>query len=146
MRVSRKAEYALRALVALARNGRALQIGELSRIENIPVKFLEQILLALRNGGFLASKRGVGGGYMLKRAAGEIAIGEVVRALDGPVAPLPCAAISGSVVPCSCPDPRTCPVRAFMTELHGKMNALLDARTIEDLAKKDAGQALAFEI
>src|SRR5579862_5409592 len=66
VRISRKAEYALRALVALARHGRPLQIGELSRVENIPVKFLEQILLALRNDGFLASKRGVGGGYALK--------------------------------------------------------------------------------
>ena len=65
MRISRKAEYALRALVALARHGRPLQIGELSRVENIPVKFLEQILLALRNDGLLASKRGVGGGYTL---------------------------------------------------------------------------------
>ena len=146
MRISRKAEYALRALVALARHGRPLQIGELSRVENIPVKFLEQILLALRNDGFLASKRGVGGGYTLKRQAGKIPVGEVVRALDGPVAPLPCAATTGSEVPCSCPEPRTCPLRRFMTELHGEMNALLDARTIDDLAKMDVGQALAFEI
>ena len=136
----------MRALVALARNRRPLQIGELSREENIPVKVLEQILLALRNDGLLASKRGVGGGYTLKRPAAKIPIGEVVRALDGPVAPLPCAATSGDDVPCSCPDPRTCPIRQFMTELHGEMNALLDGRTIEDLAKMDAGQALAFEI
>jgi len=73
-------------------------------------------------------------------------LGAVVRALDGPVAPLPCAATTGSDVPCSCPDPRTCPIRGFMTQLHGEMNALLDARSIEDLAKMDAGQALAFEI
>jgi Rrf2 family protein len=146
MRISRKAEYALRALVALARNGRPLQIGELSRVENIPVKFLEQILLALRNDGFLASKRGVGGGYGLKRPAGKIAVGEVVRALDGTLAPLPCAAVTGKDVPCSCPDPRTCPLRAFMTQVHGEMNELLDSRTIEDLAKMEVGQALAFEI
>ena len=146
MRISRKAEYALRALVALARQGSPLQIGELSRLENIPVKFLEQILLSLRNDGFLASKRGVGGGYTLKRPAAKIPIGEVVRALDGPIAPLPCAATAGNDVPCSCPDPRTCPVRSFMTQMNGEMNALLDARTIEDLARMDTGQALAFEI
>ena len=146
MRISRKAEYALRALVALARHGRPLQIAELSRVENIPVKFLEQILLALRNEGLLASKRGVGGGYTLRQPAGKITVGKVVRALDGPVAPLPCAAIKGSDVPCSCPDPRTCPIRSFMTELHGEMNALLDDRTVDDLAKMDVGQALAFEI
>jgi Rrf2 family protein len=146
MRISRKAEYALRALVALARQRRAMQIGELSRVENIPVKFLEQILLSLRNDGFLASKRGVGGGYALKLPAEQISVGEVVRALDGPVAPLPCAAITGDDVPCSCPEPRTCPIRRFMTELHAEMNAVLDARTVDDLAKMDAGQALAFEI
>ncbi|MGA3170635.1 MAG: Rrf2 family transcriptional regulator [Chthoniobacteraceae bacterium] len=146
MRISRKAEYALRALVALARHGRPLQIGELSRIENIPVKFLEQILLALRNDGFLASKRGVGGGYALKQPADKIPVGKVLRALDGPIAPLPCAATKGSDVPCSCPDPRTCPLRVLMTQLHEEMNAFLDARTIEDLAKMDVGHALAFEI
>jgi Rrf2 family protein len=146
VRISRKAEYALRALVALARHGRPLQIGELSRVENIPVKFLEQILLALRNDGFLASKRGVGGGYTFKQAPGKIVVGEVIRALDGPVAPLPCAAITGNDVPCSCPDPRTCPIRSLMTQLTGEMNAFLDARTIEDLAKMESGHALAFEI
>jgi Rrf2 family protein len=146
MRISRKAEYALRALVALARNGRPLQIGELSRLENIPVKFLEQILLALRNDGLLASKRGVGGGYALKRAAADIAVGEVVRALDGPIAPLPCAAVKGDNVPCSCPNPHTCPLRKFMTELHGAMTEFLDARTIEDLAKMDLHEEIAFEI
>jgi Rrf2 family protein len=146
VRISRKAEYALRALVALARHGRPLQIGELSRVENIPVKFLEQILLALRNDGFLASKRGVGGGYTLKQPAAKIPVGEVVRALDGPLAPLPCAATTADAVPCSCPDPRTCPIRTFMTKVHGEMNALLDARTIEDLAKMDVGQALVFDI
>jgi Rrf2 family protein len=146
VRISRRAEYALRGLVALARNGRALQIGELSRLENIPVKFLEQILLALRNDGFLSSKRGVGGGYALKRTAGEIPVGAVIRALDGSLAPLPCAAMSGNDVPCSCPDPRTCPIRRFMTRVNGEMNALLDTMTIEDLARMDVGQALAFEI
>jgi Rrf2 family protein len=123
-----------------------LQIGELSRVENIPVKFLEQILLALRNDGFLASKRGVGGGYALKREPGKIPVGAVVRSMDGPVAPLPCAAVKGDDVPCSCPNPRTCPIRKFMTQLHGEMNALLDERTIEDLAEMYVGEALAFEI
>ncbi len=146
MRISRKAEYALRALVGLARHGGPLQISELSRVEHIPIKFLEQILLALRNEGYLSSKRGVGGGYTLKLPVDKISVGQVVRALDGPVAPLPCAATAGDDVPCSCPDPRTCPIRAFMTQLRGEMNTLLDARTIEDLAKVDISQALAFDI
>ena len=69
MRISRKSEYALRALVSLARERRSWGIQELSERENIPVKFLEQILLALRHAGLLTSKRGVGGGYTLHRAA-----------------------------------------------------------------------------
>ena len=66
MRVSRKSEYALRALIAMARKPRSYQIQELSDAENIPIKFLEQILLTLRHAGFLTSKRGVGGGYSLR--------------------------------------------------------------------------------
>ena len=146
MRISKKSEYALRALIVFARNPRSYQVQELSVMENIPVKFLEQILLALRNGGFLSSKRGVGGGYALKQTADKITVGRVIRALDGPVAPLPCAAATSDDVPCSCPDPQTCPIRSFMTQLNAEMNALLDSRTIEDLAKMDVGQALAFEI
>jgi Rrf2 family protein len=146
VRISKKAEYALRALVALGRHGRPMLIGDLSRVENIPVKFLEQILLALRNDGFLTSKRGVGGGYGLQVPATKIIVGEVVRALDGPVTPLPCAGITGNEVPCSCPDPRTCPLRKMMTQLHGEMNEFLDSRTIDDLVRADAGHVMAFEI
>ena len=94
MRLSKKTEYALRALFAIARaaDGRettSWRIEQLSRQENIPIKFLEQILLSLRNAGLLASKRGVGGGYRMARRPDEISVGEVIRALDGPFTPLP---------------------------------------------------------
>src|SRR6188768_1626052 len=92
MRISKKAEYALRALVAIARKPRSWSIQELSTQESIPVKFLEQILLALRHAGILASKRGVGGGYTLLKPANKITLGEVLRVLDGPLAPVPCSA------------------------------------------------------
>ena len=92
MRISKKAEYALRALVAIARQPRSWAIQELSAQEKIPIKFLEQILLALRHAGLLSSKRGVGGGYTLLRAPGEITLLEVLRILDGPIALVPCAA------------------------------------------------------
>ena len=89
MRLSKKTEYALRALFAIARTSHGQEnaswrIEQLSRQENIPIKFLEQILLSLRNAGLLASKRGVGGGYRMARRADEISVGEVIRALDGP--------------------------------------------------------------
>src|SRR5438093_11654287 len=106
MRISKKAEYALRALVAIARLRRSAQVHELSRQENIPVKFLEQILLALKNAGILTSKRGVGGGYALRVGPSRITVGEVIRLMDGPLAPVPCAASQPDET-CTCPDPRT---------------------------------------
>ena len=146
MRISKKAEYALRALVAIARQPRAWRIEELSARERIPIKFLEQILLALRHAGFLASKRGVGGGYALVRKPAEITINEVIRTLDGPLAPLPCAA-ARPTEPCTCPDPATCPLRIVMTELRRDLTALLDRRTIEDLVRlAPAPESLAFDI
>lgn len=91
MKLSKKAEYALRALVAMGREreGTNFSIQDLSRSEHIPLKFLEQILLALKNGGLLRSKRGVGGGYQLIAHPARITLGEVVALFDGPFDPLP---------------------------------------------------------
>ena len=91
MKLSKKAEYALRALVAMgrAREGTNFSIQDLARSEGIPLKFLEQILLALKNGGLLRSKRGVGGGYQLVAKPARITLGEVVTIFDGPFDPLP---------------------------------------------------------
>jgi Rrf2 family protein len=91
MKLSKKAEYALRALVAMGREpeGANFSIQDLSRSEHIPLKFLEQILLALKNGGLLRSKRGVGGGYQLVTRPHRITLGEVVALFDGHFDPLP---------------------------------------------------------
>src|ERR1700676_1957752 len=93
MRISRRAEYALRALLLIAKDQKEKihQIQDLSERGNIPVKFLEQILLNLRNEGLLTSKRGVGGGYSLRKRASDIAVLDIVELLDGRVAPPPCA-------------------------------------------------------
>jgi Rrf2 family protein len=83
MRLSKKAEYGLRALVAIARQPRrSWSIQELAAQERIPIKFLEQILLGLRHAGVLSSKRGVGGGYTLVRPAEEIRLGDVIAVFD----------------------------------------------------------------
>ncbi len=146
MRLSRKSEYAIRALIAIARQQRSAQIHELSRIANIPVKFLEQILLALRRGGYLTSKRGVGGGYTLRVPPAEITVGEIIALMEGAIAPVPCAA-KNPVERCSCPDPRTCALRLLMTEVREELNAILDHRTIDDLLKLTPdNSALAFDI
>ncbi len=91
MKLSKKAEYALRALVAMGREreGTNFSIQDLASSEDIPLKFLEQILLALKNGGLLRSKRGVGGGYQLVTHPARITLGEVVTLFDGPFDPIP---------------------------------------------------------
>ena len=152
MRLSKKTEYALRALFAIARAsnapaGASWRIEQVSRQENIPVKFLEQILLSLRHAGLLASKRGVGGGYRLARASTEITIGEVIRALDGPFTPLPCASPQARRERCTCPDERTCPVRVLMTQVQAQMETLFDSRTLADvLEQAPRSAALSFDI
>ncbi len=111
MRISRRAEYALRALLLIANDQteKIHQIQDLSERGNIPVKFLEQILLHLRNEGLLTSKRGVGGGYSLRKRASDIVVLDIVELLDGPIAPLPCA-LERPGEPCGCPDPIRCPL------------------------------------
>jgi Rrf2 family protein len=146
MHLSKKAEYALRALVAIARQPRAWQVQELSRAEKIPDKFLEQILLILRRGGLLTSKRGLGGGYTLHKPASEITLGEVIAIMDGPLAPVPCAAENPSEK-CTCPNPQTCPIRKVMIDFRQEMEATINRQTIEDLVRlSPSPDALAFEI
>lgn len=146
MRISRRSEYALRALIAMARKPKSYQIQELSRSENIPVKFLEQILTALRHAGFLSSKRGAGGGYQMRIPSIQITVGEIIRLMDGPLAPVPCAA-ERPVERCTCPDPRTCPLRLMMTEVRVGLGAMLDGQTIDDLLRLSPdGPDLAFDI
>jgi Rrf2 family cysteine metabolism transcriptional repressor len=146
MRFSKKAEYALRALAVMARQPRSWSIQELSEAEHIPVKFLEQILLALRKAGILASKRGVGGGYIFLKKPEDTSVGEVVQALDGPLAPVPCAGGTPAEA-CSCPDPRTCAVRRMMLVFRAEMTGWLEARSIEELAKLNSeSSGLAFDI
>ncbi len=101
---------------ATPRCSRTFQIQELSEKENIPVKFLEQILLTLRHAGILASKRGVGGGYTLRMNPSQISVAEIIELMDGPIAPSP-APRRVPLEKCSCPDPRTCALRLLMTSL-----------------------------
>jgi Rrf2 family protein len=146
MRISKKAGYALRALAVMARKGGSSSIHDISVREKIPVKFLEQILLSLRHAGLLNSKRGVGGGYALARSPAEISVLDVIQALDGPVAPLPCTT-ERPTEQCTCPDPRACPTRAMMSEFRGEILNWLGGRSLEDLVRlaPDA-EGLAFDI
>lgn len=115
-------------------------------MEKIPIKFLEQILLTLRHAGLLDSKRGVGGGYVMRVPANQITVGRVIQIMDGPLSPVPCAAVNPSEQ-CTCPDPRTCALRLFMTEVREKLSGILEERTVEDLMHMGPDAAgLAFDI
>lgn len=90
MKISRKAEYAIRAVIRIAESTKStpIQISEISRYESIPIKFLEQILLNLRNYGILKSKRGANGGYLLAKPSNQISVGIILEIIDGPFDPI----------------------------------------------------------
>ena len=140
MRLSKKGEYAVRALVEIGFESRAkpqnlIQISTVAQRTNIPEKFLEQILLALRNGGVLKSKRGVEGGYSLAKAPSEITLGEVIRLLDGPLAPIPCVSVT-AYEHCSCPDEQSCGLRIAMQQVRDAIAGILDNYKLDRLIQE----------
>ncbi|WP_090593609.1 RrF2 family transcriptional regulator [Pelagibacterium luteolum] len=132
--ISHKAKYALRALVALARadQDRPLAISDIAKSQHIPKKFLEQILLDLKHHGILESKRGKGGGYILLKPADRISYGEVLRIIDGPIAPLPCLSITAYRRCADCIDEQRCETRRVFSEVATQTRRVLDTTTIAD--------------
>jgi Rrf2 family protein len=112
-----------------------MQIKAISLREQISAKFLEQILLTLKNAGLLHSKMGVGGGYYLARSAKEITLGQVFRVLDGPVAPIKCVS-QMSYEPCGCPDEATCGLRLVMGDVRNAVADILDNTSLADVTKR----------
>ncbi len=135
--LSMKAKYALRALCALARPGVGLLPARAVAAEaNVPEKFLESILVDLRNAGLLQSRRGLLGGHALARPAESIMIGDVIRTIDGPIAPLRCASLS-AYRPCDdCADPERCALRDLMAEVRVAMCEVLDRRSLAEFAER----------
>jgi Rrf2 family protein len=134
--LSQRAKYGLKAMLALARRpGSApLLVADLAREESIPQKFLEMILLQLRNQGLVQSKKGPGGGYLLLQSADAITLGRVVRILDGPLAPVPCASVTAYRKCVDCADEDTCGVRLVMKQVRDATAAILDHTTLADVA------------
>ena len=134
--LSMKAKYGLKATVRLAReygNGPVL-IADLALEEGIPKKFLELILLELKQQGLLQSKKGKGGGYFLGKRPEEISVGTVLRILDGNLAPVAC--VGAAHQPCDeCRGPKPCSIRLLMGEVHEATTSILDSTTLEQLAK-----------
>jgi Rrf2 family protein len=133
--MSRKARYALRALYALSADDTRgpVLIADLAEREKIPRKFLEAILLELKNAGLLKSKKGKGGGYSLARASDRITMGEVIRIIDGPLAPIPCASERAFVRCEECVDETTCGTRHVMKKVRDAIAGILDGTTLSDV-------------
>lgn len=134
MKLSKRGEYALRALIdlALARAaGRELlQLNEICARENIPKGFLEQIFLQLREAGYIQSKRGKYGGYYLAHSPSDISMGAIVRLMDGPLAPIGCVSQT-CYEKCSCPDEANCGLRILMLDVRNAIANILDKYTLE---------------
>lgn len=131
--LTKKGKYGLKALNDLARlppGGSALS-SEIAARNNIPKKFLDTILLELRNAGIVRSKKGPGGGYALSKPATEIQIGHAIRTLDGPLAPIRCASRTAFEACDDCNDPEACEVRRSMTLVRDAMAEILDGMTLD---------------
>ncbi len=149
MKLSRKAEYAMRALLAMARSPETstFSIQDIASSERIPLKFLEQILLVLKNGGLLRSKRGVGGGYQFQKAPLRITLGEVIQLIDGPFEPIPCASAAAGGGSCECDIPGGCGLGQVFGGLRSTVNDWLQNMTLGDVLEKEkARQPLSFDI
>src|SRR5690242_16257816 len=136
--LSKRAKYAIKALLALADHGtdEPMRIADLARRENIPPKFLELILLGLKNQGILQSRKGKGGGYLLARDPAEIYLGQIVRMFDGPLAPVPCASQT-AYVPCGdCANEAVCGVHLAMKAVRDATARVLDGTSLASLRSK----------
>lgn len=133
--LSKKTKYGLKAMAYLARNVefQPILISEISRNESIPQKFLEGILLDLKNSGLLASKKGKGGGYYLLKPADQISLASIIRVLDGPIALLPCVSINYYQKCDDCKDEETCSLNRVMMKVRDKTLKVLESQSLNDL-------------
>ena len=133
--LSKRAKYAIKALLALAERPREepMRIADLAREERIPPKFLELILLVLKHHGVLQSRKGKGGGYLLARDPSDVYLGQIVRMFDGPLAPVPCASQT-AYVPCAdCPNEAVCGVHLAMKAVRDATARVLDGTSLASL-------------
>src|SRR3954454_8145361 len=154
MRLSRRSEYGLRALVDLVRSEAAMAstnhphphpapvaLGTLARRNNLPPKFLEQIMSTLKRGGIVRTTLGAHGGYAMAVDPSSVSLGRVVRMRDGALAPLACVSLR-YYEPCSCPDESTCSLRDVMLDVRDVMLEILDRETLADLAARQGRSSI----
>lgn len=143
MKLTKKGEYALRTLIQLgiaARLGRGVvSVSDLAEHENLPYKFIENILQELRKDGYVESKRGKEGGCRLAKPMKDITIGEVVRLIDGRLAPIGCASET-DYEKCTCPDEVHCGLRMLMIDVRNAIAQILDRYTLDDIVSVTIGK------
>ena len=137
MKLSVRGEYALRALIVLGLNAEkdVVRIQTISEQQNIPKRFLEQILNELRAAGILESKRGLGGGYRVKVPPEQITLAKVIRLIEGPLAPVSCVS-ERYYERCSCPSEEKCGIRSIMKEVREAIVKVLEGVTVAQLCER----------
>ena len=139
MRLSTKGEYASRAMLELSLRYEKgpLHIREISEAQNIPPRFLEQILLLLKRAGYLKSRKGQKGGYFLAKPPAAINVAEVIRVMDGPLAPIDCVSVMAHE---PCPMEAECGLRWLWKEVRDSVAGILEKTTFADLVSKQKGR------
>jgi len=134
--LSQKARYAIRALLHIVEHGtsRTIQVGEMAEMQKIPRKYLEFIMVDLKKGGLVTSRRGPGGGYVLARPADEISFAEVIRLIDGPIALVPCASENFYARCDDCHDEASCAIRRVMARVRSSAVAILENTSLAQAA------------
>ncbi|MCC5975343.1 MAG: Rrf2 family transcriptional regulator [Rubellimicrobium sp.] len=139
--ITQKMKYALKALMVLAHErageGRSLRIEEIAARSATPKRFLEHILLEVRNAGYIGSIRGRHGGYQLIKAPKDVPLSELMRLIDGPIAPLPCLSRRAYQRCEDCPDEGTCQLRKVFGEVFWSYLLLIDSLTLGDFVDRD---------
>jgi Rrf2 family protein len=144
--LTKKGKYGLKAMVHLAglEADELAQVADIAETNSISKKFLDHILTELRHAGLVYSKKGKGGGYALARPPQEIPVGAIVRALDGPLAPIPCASVT-AFRPCDdCRDLKTCPVRLIMVDARNAIANVLDRCTLAEMRARSSADSRAL--
>lgn len=143
--LTKKGKYGLKAAVHLARlpPGASTQVADIAETNQIPKKFLDVILGELRNAGFLTSRKGKLGGYRLARAPEDIIVGDMIRALDGPLAPLPCAS-RNAYEPCEDCNLSRCEVRLLMVQVRDAIGTVLDTYTLAEMRDLSQDELVSF--
>lgn len=134
--LSMKAKYAIRALMVMSKNEKKmLQIKNIAKEADVPQKFLEAILVELKGHGLVESKRGIFGGYYLLKSPADIMVGDIIRIIDGHLAPTRCASITAYQKCDDCVDENTCVIRKTMTEVRNAISGVLDKKSLRDLTQ-----------